>query len=72
MEPANWLFLAGAFGAAQLWYALPLLVTVSLVYAATRHEDMAPILQHALRFGAWVVVFMVIVLVLVVWLSALV
>lgn len=63
---------ADAFGAAQLWYALPLLVTVSLVYAATRHEEMKPILQHALRFGIWVVVFMVLVLLLVMGLSALV
>jgi hypothetical protein len=41
-----------------LWYALPLIVSVSLVCAATRHELMKPILQHAVRFGAWVVAFM--------------
>ncbi len=68
----NGLLFADAFGAAQLWYALPLLVTVSLVYAATRHEEMQPILEHALRFGIWVIIFMVIVLLLVVGLSALV
>ena len=45
----------------QLWYALPLVVVVSLVYAATRHEDLGPILSHALRIGAWIVVFMVVV-----------
>jgi hypothetical protein len=40
---------------ANLWYAVPLIVAVSLVYAATRHEDMNEILSHALRFGLWVV-----------------
>ena len=47
---------------AQLWYALPLITSVSLVCAATRHEDMNTILVHALRFAIWVVVFMAIVL----------
>ena len=42
----------------QLWYAAPLIVVVSLVYAATRHEQMGPILSHALRFGMLVVGFM--------------
>jgi hypothetical protein len=35
---------------------------VSLVCAATRHEEMHDILIHALRFAIWIVVFMVIVL----------
>jgi len=43
-----------------LWYALPLIVTVSLVYAATRHEEMGPILRHALRVGLWIVGFLAI------------
>ena len=42
----------------RLWYAVPLVVSVSLVYAATRHEDVPSILQHAWRFGAWILVFM--------------
>ena len=46
---------------AQLWYALPLLVSVSLVYAATRHEHMGPILQHALRFAISIGVFLTII-----------
>jgi len=61
-----------ANGAMRLWYALPLVVSVSLVYAATRHEEMGPILRHALRFGVWVIVAMLIVLAIVVGLSALV
>jgi hypothetical protein len=43
---------------ASLWYALPLIVCVSLVCAATRHELMRPILEHAARFAVWVVIFM--------------
>lgn len=42
----------------QLWYALPLVVSVSFVYAATRHEDMPSILWHALRFAAWIACFL--------------
>ena len=37
----------------HLWYLLPLIVTISLVYGATRHEVMGPIIQHAIRFGSW-------------------
>ena len=43
---------------AALWYALPLIVAVSLVYGATRQELMQPILHQALRFAVWVLVFM--------------
>ncbi len=45
----------------RLWYAAPLIVSVSLVYAATRHEEPGPIFSHALRFAGWVLVFMAIV-----------
>src|SRR4051794_35668719 len=46
---------------AQLWYAAPLIVSISLVYAATRHEHMGPILHHALRLGIWITGFMAVV-----------
>ncbi len=46
----------------DFWFSLPLIVTVSLVYAATRHELMGPILSHAVRIGVWIVGFMMIVL----------
>ena len=46
----------------QLWYAVPLVVSVSLVCAATRHEQIGPILNHAVRFGLWIVVFMAVVM----------
>lgn len=45
----------------DLWYAVPLVVAVSLVYAATRHEQMGAILHQAVRIGAWIVGFMAVV-----------
>ncbi len=48
----------------NLWYALPLIVSVSMVCAATRHEQIGPILGHAGRFGLWIVVFMAVVMAL--------
>ena len=42
----------------NLWYALPLITSVSLVCAATRHEQISPILSHAIRFALWIAVFM--------------
>ena len=47
-----------------LWYAAPLIVAVSLVCAATRIELMRPIVEHAVRFAVWVVVFMAVFVVL--------
>jgi hypothetical protein len=48
-------------GPNRLWFAVPLVVSVSLVYAATRHEYMRPILIHAVRFAIWIIVFMAVV-----------
>ena len=45
----------------RLWYAVPMIVAVSLVYAATRHELMEPILRHAWRICVWIVGFMAVV-----------
>ena len=47
----------------DLWYALPLIIAVSLVYAATRHERLRPILLHAGRVALWIVGFMAVVFV---------
>ncbi len=44
----------------ELWYALPLIVVVSLVYSATRHELPAPIAEGAVRMAAWISGFMLI------------
>lgn len=51
----------------RMWYAIPLILVISLVYGATRHERPQPILEHALRFGSWIVMFML-VLFFVIWL----
>lgn len=45
----------------RLWYALPLIVVISLVYGATRHELTVPILKRSLGFGSWIVGFMLVV-----------
>ena len=57
----DWSLIVAAIGVARLWYAVPLVTSVSLVCAATRHERMVPILIHAVRFAAWVLLFMGIV-----------
>jgi len=43
---------------ADIWYSLPAIIAISLVYAATRHEAMGPILHHALRTALWIAGFM--------------
>jgi len=58
-----------AVGASDLWYALPLIVAVSLVYEATRYEHMPSILHAALRFGVLVTVFMGVAFALLYWLG---
>lgn len=55
------LSLFAAMGPLRMLYALPIIVSVSLVCAATRQEEMGPILSHAARFAVWIVVFMMIV-----------
>ena len=63
------MMLFAALDPLRLAYAAPLIVSISLVYAATRHEEMGPILSHAVRFGMWIIVFMVGVLALIQWMS---
>jgi hypothetical protein len=41
-----------------LWHAIPIILAISLVYGATRHELMGPILHHAYRTAVWIVGFM--------------
>ena len=54
----------------DLWYAVPLTVSISLVYAATRYERMSAILGAAARFGTWIAGFMVVAFGLLYWLSS--
>lgn len=53
----------------DLLYSVPLIASVSLVYAATRHETMREILGHAWRTALWFVGFMVVVMGLIAFLS---
>jgi hypothetical protein len=52
------MLLAASLLAKQIWYIVPLLVSVSLVYGATRHELWRPILYHAWHTAVWMLVFM--------------
>jgi hypothetical protein len=42
----------------SLWYAVPLIVSVSLVCAASRHELMRPIVEHGVRFSVGALAFL--------------
>jgi len=53
-----------------MWYSLPLIVVISLVYSATRHESMRLILAHALRLGTMIALFMAVIWVALALLSA--
>lgn len=41
------------------WYVLPLAVAISLVYAASRHEQWRAILAHATRLCAMILLVLV-------------
>ena len=53
--------LLGLLNYSQFWYALPLIVSISLVYGATRHERLRPILEHAVRSAVWIAGFMLLI-----------
>jgi hypothetical protein len=55
----------------DLWLSLPVIAAVSLVYAATRHERMAPIWLHACRVAGWIVGFMLALLLVLEYVSSL-
>ena len=63
----DYLILFAQFESNHLWYAVPLIVSVSLVYAATRHEAMGPILRHAVSCATWMSGFIIAIMV-VLWL----
>jgi hypothetical protein len=58
-----------AYQIVDLWYALPLVVAVSLVYSATRNERMEPILAGAARFAIWVLGFLAVTFAILYFLS---
>jgi hypothetical protein len=41
-----------------MWFAVPLIVSVSLVYSGTRHEAMSAILSHSVRLALMITGFM--------------
>ena len=53
----------------NIYYAAPLVVVISLVYGATRHEQPVEIIKHSIRSITWVVGFMAIIM-LVIWLAS--
>ena len=59
--------LLGSIWDAQIWYSVPLIVAVSLVYGATRHEYLKEIVEHSIRAAVWLLVFLGVIFVLVWW-----
>lgn len=55
-----------ADGMASIWYAIPLVVVISLVYGATRHEQKQEIIQHSIRSAIWLSGFLFVIF-LAVW-----
>ena len=49
----------------RIWYAIPLVVVISLVYGATRHENLREIFVHSFRSAVWVVGFMAVIFALI-------
>jgi len=47
----------------DLWYAVPLILVISLVYSGTRHEKLTDIFQNAWRFALWMIGFLLIIFV---------
>jgi hypothetical protein len=46
------------------WYAIPLILAFSIVYAATRHENLRVIGRHAVHVVVWISGFMIVVMLL--------
>jgi len=66
--PLMYCWLIGEVSAARIWYAIPLIVVISLVYGATRHEYLGEIFIHAFRSMLWIVTFMLIIFA-VIWIA---
>ncbi|WP_419193891.1 hypothetical protein [Novipirellula herctigrandis] len=55
-----------------LLYFVPLVVSISLVFGGTRHEDHALIIQHAIGTARWITGFMAIIFVVLLFIEWLV
>ncbi|MCA9107784.1 MAG: hypothetical protein KDA83_20395 [Planctomycetales bacterium] len=51
----------------SLWYAVPLVLSISIVYGATRDERPSLIFAHAWRSALWIVGFMGICYAVMLW-----
>ena len=52
-----------------MWYAVPLIVAISLVYSATRHEAMNVILVHSARLALTIALFMAVIMAVLAYLT---
>jgi len=52
-----------------LWHAIPIIIAISLVYGATRHELMGPILHSAYRTTVWILGFVAVIAVILILIS---
>jgi hypothetical protein len=52
------LFAVGLGSIHRTWFAIPLIVVISLVYSASRYESPPRILRRALRLGLTITGFM--------------
>ncbi len=53
----------------DLWFAIPLIIAIALVYAGTRFEELPEILWYAARVARWIVGFMLVLLLVLLVLS---
>ena len=60
---------AGNLGATRSLYAIPLIVVISLVYSASRHEMPERIIRRAARLALTMLAFMAVVLLVLMLLS---
>ena len=49
---------------AYLLYFVPLLVSISVVFGFTRHEDETKIFKHVLHTARWICMFMLVIFVI--------
>ncbi len=56
----------------QLWYALPMMLVISLVYGATRHENLREIIRYSVSAFVWLFTFLAIIFVVVWWTTSLI
>ncbi|OYP37632.1 hypothetical protein [Rhodopirellula sp. MGV] len=58
-----------SIGPTYLLYYVPLIVSISLVFGATRHEDTQTILKHAFYTARWVTGFMFVIFIVLLMLN---